>query len=105
YPAINAASLRYLVGDRNRAQSMASAVLAELAAWPADRRGYYEIATELEASLLLGRAGDSVARVRELRSLSGAMDQRARASTLRQLREIIAATGARDSLIAELRPP
>ena len=52
YPAINAATLWLFAGDRVRSRKLAETVLGLLAAGGDD--GYYAVATEAEARLLLG---------------------------------------------------
>lgn len=93
YPGVNAATLNLLAGNATAAEALAREVLARLGAWRGDK-GFYEIASELEAQLVLGdvdRARATVETVRERIRGDAQMDYRGQASMLRQLRLIIAA--------------
>jgi class 3 adenylate cyclase len=108
YPGINAATLRLLAGDRDQAALLARDVLAQLSSWPADRRGYYEIATEIEALLVLGRVGAArslVPAIRRLTSAAEAVSLRARSSTVRQLRLVAGANRLDGAWLSALAPP
>jgi class 3 adenylate cyclase len=108
YPGINAASLLLLAGDRDGAAALARKVLGELASRPPEQRGYYEIATEIEALLVLGRLDEAPHRVEALRRLlaePGAANFRELSSTVRQFRLIVAANRLDDSWLAPLAPP
>src|SRR5438128_1076306 len=54
YPGVNGATLYLLAGEDAAAAALARQVLDQLAARPADRKSYYEIASQLEAKLVLG---------------------------------------------------
>src|SRR5262249_14713155 len=54
YPGVNAATLWVLAGQNEAAMALAGEVLDQLASRPADQKSYYEIASELEAQLVLG---------------------------------------------------
>src|SRR5579862_7160440 len=54
YPAINGATLRLLAGDEPAAMALAGDVLDQLAVHAPERKNYYEVATEIEARLILG---------------------------------------------------
>jgi hypothetical protein len=108
YPGINAASLSLLAGDRETARGLAGAILERLASWPPERRGYYECVTEIEALLVLGRLGEARERapaVRKMLAAPGTTDFRALASTIRQLRLVVAANRLDETWLAELTPP
>jgi hypothetical protein len=108
YPGINAASLSLLAGDRETARGLAGAVLEQLASWPPERRRYYECVTEIEALLVLGRLGEArerAAAVRGMLAASGTTDFRALASTIRQLRLVVAANRLDEAWLAALTPP
>src|SRR5690606_1655506 len=106
YPAINAATLYLLSGDENRAQGYAREALAwcsrEATLEPAP--GYWRIATEAEAHLLLG---DVIAAMKALHLMAsiGQSDLAARAATRRQLRLILDATAKSDAILDPLTPP
>lgn len=103
FPAINAASLYAMLGERDRAAALAGPIAANGAA-----DNYWDQATLVEALLLLGRGAEAMAHAQ------GANDQAGtragdRASTCRQIARL-AASGAIDqehaSAIASLlRPP
>ena len=100
FPAINAASIFALLGDRERAAALAEPIAANGAA-----DNYWDRATLIEALLLLNRGEEALrqARARDVRA--GAGD---RASTCRQLARL-SDSGAIDpeyaaATIAELRP-
>ncbi|HJU20512.1 MAG TPA: adenylate/guanylate cyclase domain-containing protein [Stellaceae bacterium] len=108
YPGVNAATLRLLAGDRQRAMELAGAVLEHLASWPEERRGYYELATEIEALLILGRPDEARRRAGAVRRRFAApdgIDFRALAGTLRQLRLVIDANRLDAGVLAQLTPP
>ena len=108
YPGINCATLRLLAGDTAAALSLAHQILGQLAAWPAKDKSYYEIATELEASLILDDFEAVRARTHEIAARGGANsrhDYRALATTIRQLRLLIAAKHIDTDAVAELAPP
>jgi hypothetical protein len=95
YPAINAATLRLLAGDRRAAARLAGAVL-KLLTRRADGADYWETATKIEALLVLGRSGQARALMTKARDRidpNKVGDLRALAATLRQLQLIVRATG------------
>jgi len=92
YPGVNAATLYLLAGNALAATAIAREVLVQLSTWPAARKSYYEIASELEAQLILGeldRARDSARAVRARIRDNAQADYRGLSSTVRQLRLII----------------
>jgi class 3 adenylate cyclase len=108
YPGINCATLRLLAGLPDAARSIAGQILSHLAAWPSEKKAYYEFATELEANLINGDvaaaravAGTVAALVRE----AMAPDYRALATTIRQLRLLVEATGIGAEINRVLSPP
>lgn len=103
FPAINAASLYAMLGERDRAAALAAPIAANGAG-----DNYWDRATLVEALLLLGRGEEARLHARLADELAG---QRAgdRASTCRQIARL-AASGAVDAADAEaildmLRPP
>jgi hypothetical protein len=108
YPGINAASLFLLAGEREQAAALADAVLRQLTSRPAERAGYYECVSEIEALLVLGRLDDARRRVnaaRRMLTLAGVNNWRDLASTIRQLRLVVAANRLAEGWLAELAPP
>jgi class 3 adenylate cyclase len=108
YPGINAATLFLLAGNHHAATRLASTVLELLAAGPAERRGYYEQVSEIEALLVLGRLDEGRRRVgtaRRMLAAPGTVGFRDLASTIRQLRLIVAANRLDDGWLTELAPP
>lgn len=108
YPGINCATLRLLAGDIDSAQNIARQVLKQLGTWPDRKKGYYEIATQLEAMLILGdfAGAREVAQIIINRVSAGSEhDYRALASTIRQLRLVVAAKQISPDIVAELAPP
>jgi class 3 adenylate cyclase len=107
YPGINAATLRLLAGDELAAAKLAGEALAQLAACPG-RKGFYELATELEALLVRGDADKAKAAAeavaKQVRG-NAQQDYRSRAAMLRQLKLVIEARGLGADLLAELSPP
>lgn len=107
YPGINAATLRLLSGDRDAAAAHARGVLEQLSSWPTERR-YYEVATEIEALLILGRIGEAQEQVPIVRGLNAgpeAAGLRARSSTVRQLRLVVDANRLEGAWLSDLAPP
>jgi class 3 adenylate cyclase len=108
YPGINCATLRLLAGDNASAEALARKILGELAASAADDRSYYEIATELEARLIIGDfqgAGAAVRAIAMQVKENPQHDFRALASTIRQLRRVVAAKQIDADTLAALAPP
>lgn len=103
FPAINAASLYAMLGERERAAALAAPIAAAVAA-----DNYWDQATMLEALLLLGRGDEAIDHARAADSYAGTRAGD-RASTCRQLSRL-AASGAIDgshgeAIMALLRPP
>lgn len=105
FPAINAASLYAMLGERERAAALAGPIAANGAS-----DNYWDQATLVEALLLLGRGEEALAH-----AAAAAADAQAatragdRASTCRQIARL-AASGAIDAtqaaaIVALLRPP
>lgn len=108
YPGINAATLYLLAGDQARAAKLARQVLDQLASWPPDRKSYYEVASELEAQLVLGELDDAHESAKAVRARirdSAQTDYRGLSSTVRQLRLIIDAKGLGPEWRDALAPP
>jgi class 3 adenylate cyclase len=108
YPGVNGATMYLLAGRLPEAESLAQAVLRDLSARPADRKSYYEIASELEAQLVLGdlvHARDNADAVRIAIRENARHDYRGLSSTVRQLRLIIAAKGLAAEWLEALAPP
>ncbi|MCW5749407.1 MAG: hypothetical protein KIT36_24670, partial [Alphaproteobacteria bacterium] len=100
YPAINAASMTLLAGDRERARAIARSVRDQ----PVDDGSYWAMATMAEACLVL--SDDHAARRFLERAEARAGDDfAARATTRRQLRLVAHAVGADPSLVEALRIP
>jgi class 3 adenylate cyclase len=107
YPAVNAATLRLLAGDREPAATLARETVAWLDARP-ERQGYFELASAAEAHLVLGnlaRAGELMRLTRAKIQGTADADYRALAATIRQLRLVIDAKGLDPSLLIALAPP
>jgi class 3 adenylate cyclase len=107
YPAVNAATLNLLAGRPDAGATRARAVLKQLAGW-ARPKGFYEIASELEALLVLrdvGKAALAAEVVRQRVRHDARTDYRGQASMLRQLRLIVEAGGLDRSLLNRLSPP
>lgn len=106
YPGINEASLRHLAGDLDRARARAAEIACELDARPAAARSYFEIATAIEALMLL----DQIDRARTLvpaalAAQAAQQNFRDRAATARQLRLVGVAGGQDVGWLTELAPP
>jgi class 3 adenylate cyclase len=102
YPAVNAATLCLLDGQIERAQTLAGEARAALQASGED--SYYAVATEAEVALVLGEpevAREALLRARELHG----GDYSALATTRRQLRLLVDASGAPDDLLHPLSGP
>jgi class 3 adenylate cyclase len=107
YPGVNAATMNLLAGNDSAAIALAREILDVLAARPS-KKGFYEIATELEANLVIGdlvRARDSVQTVRAAVRDKIQADYRGQAAMLRQLRLIIEKTGIGLEILEALAPP
>jgi class 3 adenylate cyclase len=108
YPCVNAASLNLLAGNEAAAFRLAAEVLSQLAAWPAGDKSFYEIASELEACLVLGRLDEArrnIASVRTRVRSTAQADYRGLSSMVRQLRLIIEAKGLGSDWLEALAPP
>jgi hypothetical protein len=106
YPCINAATLRLLAGDVERARSLArrarDLVAAERASLAAD--DYWHEATEAEAALILGDAEGAHRLLVRAAAIAGD-DFAALAVTRRQLRLVCAATATDTTILDDLRLP
>jgi class 3 adenylate cyclase len=102
YPAINAATLKFIAGNANEAHELARAVLDLLRA--ANEDSYYAAATEGEAQLLLG---DTAAARGALERAAARHDgdYGALATTRRQLRTICELMGVDAELLSLLAGP
>lgn len=103
FPAINAASLFALLGERERAAALAGPIAAAGAAG-----NYWDAVTLIEALLLLGRGEDALRHAKAL-DIGGSAGAGDRASTCRQFLRL-ARSGAVEAESAEaivdlLRPP
>ncbi len=107
YPAINAATLWLLAGNRGAADGLARDVLAALAGRPGSP-SYYELVSAAEAHLILGEVDAARAlmvRARAMIAGGADADYRALASTIRQLRLVVGANRLDPSVLAALTPP
>jgi hypothetical protein len=102
YPAVNAATLSLVAGDRARAERFARAALEALAERGDD--SYYAAATEAEAELVLGRPGHAAEAIERAVALNEG-DYGALSTTRRQLRLVCEATGADGAVLAPLAGP
>jgi len=106
YPGINEASLRLLAGDRELARRRAREIANELGNRPPDGRSYYEIVTAMEALLILEQGQLAGAALSAALAAQGdAIDFRARAGTVRQLRLVGSAARQEIGWLDELAPP
>lgn len=104
FPAINAASLYAMLGERERAAALAGPIAANGAS-----DNYWDQATLVEALLLLGRGEEALAHAAAAADAQAATRAGDRASTCRQIARL-AASGAIDTpqaaaIVALLRPP
>lgn len=102
FPAINAASLYAMLGERDRAAALAGPIAANGAS-----DNYWDQATLVEALLLLGRGEEALAHAAAAAQAAARAGDRA--STCRQIARL-AASGAIDAadaaaIVALLRPP
>jgi tetratricopeptide (TPR) repeat protein len=107
YPAINAATLHLLAGDRARAAELADRALALTLAehpGPDPLDAYWREATAAEAALVLGRLDQARTHLEAARR-ANPDDHAALATTRKQLSLICVASGADLELIEALRPP
>ena len=103
FPAINAASLYAMLGERERAAALAGPIAAN-----GESDNYWDQATLVEALLLLGRGEEALAHAAAADAQAGTRAGD-RASTCRQIARL-AASGAIDTpqaaaIVALLRPP
>jgi tetratricopeptide (TPR) repeat protein len=103
FPAINAATMAFLAGDRDRATELAHATLAALGRLTAIDN-YYDAATAAEAQLLLGNEEAAERAIDEALALPGG-NHGARSTTSRQIGLIVAASGLGQGVADRLRPP
>src|SRR5262249_35926159 len=85
-----------LAGDEPGAMALAREVLGELAIHAPEQKTYYEVATEVEAQLILGRVLQAREAARGLRAQlrrEAQADYRGMAATVRQLRLVVDAKG------------
>lgn len=101
YPAVNAASLWLIAGDRARSRELARAVLGLLAS---AEDSYYSAATEAEAQLLLGNEAAARAAL-ESAAARHDDDWGAVATTRRQLQAVCDALAIDPGLLAPLAGP
>ncbi len=106
YPGINAATMALLAGERERSVDLARRVLESCrSGLPLDpEAAYYQKASEAEAYLLLAQPGAANMALRS----AIACDREnylAHATTLRQLRLIVAALNMPDAWLDALEPP
>jgi class 3 adenylate cyclase len=107
YPAINAATLWLLAGNRDAAARLARDVLARLDVRPG-MPSYYELVSAAEARLVLGEVDPARAlMVRARAAVSGAADAdyRGLASTNYQIRLVVGANRLDPAVLAALTPP
>jgi tetratricopeptide (TPR) repeat protein len=105
YPLINAATLYFLAGDRERAETLARDTLALVESQPDEpETPYYRGATRAEALLLLGRRDEARAAFAEAILLAPRAWED-HASTVRQLARIESAEGRDDAWLDAHRPP
>jgi class 3 adenylate cyclase len=102
YPAINAATLRLVAGQPERARELARAVLGLLES--SGERSYWALATAGEAHLLLGHEEKARAAL-ELAASAHDGDHGALATTRRQIRLICGIAGVGEGLVSVLAGP
>ena len=102
YPAVNAATLSFLAGDRDAAAVLAGDALRAVADSGDD--SYYALATEAEAYLLRGDPAGAHAAL-ERAATANAGDLGALATTRRQLRMICLAAGIDTGILALVAGP
>jgi hypothetical protein len=107
YPAINAATLWLLAADRDAAARLAREVL-DLLSLKSEAPNYYELVSAAEARLVLGETDAARALIIQARAeIAGHADAdyRALASTIRQLRLVVATNRLDPRVLAALAPP
>ncbi len=102
YPAINAATMALVAGERQGAVELARTALQLVSM--ADASSYYPAATEAEACLLLGEVAAARSALQRAAGAHGG-DYGAMASTRRQLRLVCSLLGLDDELLTELAGP
>ncbi|HEY6532838.1 MAG TPA: adenylate/guanylate cyclase domain-containing protein [Acidimicrobiales bacterium] len=103
YSAVNAATMRFLAGNRDEARTLAEATLALLGDdGPTD--DYWRAASRAEAHLALGDL-DVAARWLEIADRTAPDEYGDRSTTLKQLRLLCAAQGLSDDLLGPLGNP
>src|SRR4051794_40555492 len=102
YPAVNAATLCVLAGERDRARELAREARGVLVRSGDD--SYYGVATEAEIALVLGELNVAAEALTRTAAAYGG-DFSALATTRRQLRVLIEATGADPVLLDALAGP
>jgi class 3 adenylate cyclase len=102
YPAVNAATLSLMAGEREQAQELAR--LAIVAAKDSVDPSYFELASIAEALLVLGDEAEACDALARAISMPDA-DYGSRATTRRQIRTICRLTGAGESAVRELAGP
>ena len=102
FPAINAATLAFLAGHRDRAVALAQETLRVLDDDP--RRDFFNAATAAEAHLLLGNPDESLSLIVQALSLPGS-SLGARSSTTRQFSRLAQELGTGQDILDRLRPP
>jgi len=108
YPGVNGATMYLLAGRSDEASALAGEVLAQLEGRSPAAKSYYEVASELEAQLVLGDlsgARENAQAVRAAIRENAQRDYRGLAGTVRQLRLIIAAKALDADWLDELAPP
>lgn len=106
FPGINAATMRLVGGEVDRAQALARRILVEIEG-PGSAAGedtYYRLATRAEAQLILDRGAAARASLAEARAAAGA-DFAALATTRKQLKVVCEARGVDARLLDVLAPP
>lgn len=101
YPAVNAATMYLLAGDREAAHELGRAAFERSGP---DGDDYWILATAIEAALVLGDDAFFARWVGKTRALAGD-DHGALGTTLRQLELVCAARGLDPAVLAPLRPP
>jgi class 3 adenylate cyclase len=102
YPAVNAATLSFLAGDRDAAAALATEALRSVA--DSEDDSYYALATEAEAHLLTPDLERAKAALERAAGVIGG-DFGALATTRRQLRMICQASGIDTEILAVVAGP
>ncbi len=106
YPAVNAATLYYLAGEREKAATLAAATLTACEREEPDRDigRYWHSATIAEAALVLGDVKRAEVSLADASAITAA-DYTARATTRKQLRLVCAAADLPTTLLAPIGVP